>query len=110
MLTTITKPVSLALILLWTHARGEMSNKAIPNAVTASLYSIVDKDGNEIDPTAQGFDGTTAYGVHMGNGQVYWAHSVFNDLYIKWPAGITEAQKAKVIAQLETTFLIIKQD
>ncbi len=57
MLTTITKPVSLALILLWTHARGEMSNKAIPNAVTASLYSIVDKDGNEIDPTAQGFDG-----------------------------------------------------
>jgi len=110
MLTTITKPVSLALILLWTHARGEMSNKTIPNAVTASLYSVVDKDGNEIDPTAQGFDGTTAYGVHMGNGQVYWAHSVFNDLYINWPAGITEAQKAKVIAQLETTFLIIKQD
>ncbi|UTV26389.1 hypothetical protein [Photobacterium atrarenae] len=110
MISTISKPVSQALILLWTHPRGEMSNKTIPDAANTPLYSIVDKAGAEIDPTVEGFDGTTAYGVHLGAGQVYWAHSVFNDLYIHWPDGISDADKNKVIDHLENTFLIIKQD
>lgn len=110
MISTITKPVSQALILLWTHPRGEMSNKTIPDAANAPLYSIVDKAGAVIDPNAADFDGTTAYGVHIGAGQVYWANSVFNDIYINWPEGISDANKNKVIEHLEKTFLVIKQD
>lgn len=110
MINSITKPVPLSLILLWSHERGELCNKTIAVAADKPLYSIVQKDGSLIDPSVQDYDGTDAYGVHLGNGQVYWANSVFNPLYIAWPDATTDAQKALVIAHLEQTFLIIKQD
>jgi hypothetical protein len=106
---TITKPVSLALILLWTHERGELSNKTITDAAAAPMGTLVDAAGAPIDPEAGDWAPTQAYGVHMANGQVYWANSVFNDKYIQWPATITDGDKAAVMAHLETQFLIIKQ-
>lgn len=110
MIPSITKPVSLSLVLLWSHERGEFSNKPIPAAADKPERSIVTKDGELIDPSVADYDGTDAYGIHMGNGQVYWANSLFNPLYVVWPDGTSEAQKALVIAHLEKSFLIIKQD
>ena len=109
MITSITKPVSLALILLWSHERGELCNKTIPAAADKPMYSLVTVDGDAIDPSAADYNGSDAYGIHVGNGQVYWANSVFNAMYIAWPDGITDEKKAKVIAHLEKSFLIIKQ-
>jgi hypothetical protein len=110
MITSITKPVSLSLVLLWSHERGELCNKTIPAAADKPVFSIVQKDGALIDPSVADYDGTDAYGVHIGAGQVYLANSVFNPLYIVWPDGTTDAKKALVIAHLEKAFLIIKQD
>lgn len=110
MITSITKPVSLALKLLWSHERGELCNKTIPAAADKAAFSLVKKDGTQIDPSAGDYDGTDAYGVHIGAGQVYWANSVFNPSYIVWPDGISDAKKTLVIAHLEKSFLIIKQD
>ncbi|MDC5723098.1 hypothetical protein [Vibrio europaeus] len=109
-INSITKPVALSLKLLWSHERGEMCNKTILAAADKPEFSIVQKDGALIDPTVDGYDGTDAYGVHLGQGQVYWAHSVFNPLYIVWPDGTTAEAKSLVIAHLEKSFLIIKQD
>jgi len=108
MITSITKPVSLSLMLLWSHERGELCNKTIPAAADKVAFSLVKKDGTQIDPSVADYDGTDAYGVHIENGQVYWAHSVFNSAYIAWPDGTTEPQKTLVIAHLEKSFLIIK--
>ena len=110
MITSITKPVSLSLIILWNHERGELCNKQIPAAADKPLYSLVQKDGTLIKPSAADYDGTDAYGVHVGNGQVYYANSVFNPLYIVWPEGTDAVKKALVIDHLEKSFLIIKQD
>jgi len=73
------------------------------------MGTLVDKDGAVLDPADVGWAPTNAYGVHMENGQVYWAHSVFNDVYVQWPAGITAGDKTAVIEHLEKQFLIIKQ-
>jgi hypothetical protein len=107
---TINKPVSLALKLLFSHERGELCNKTIPAAADKVEFSLVKKDGTQIDPSVVDYDGTDAYGVHVAAGQVYWANSVFNPLYIVWPDGTTEPQKTLVIDHLEKSFLIIKQD
>lgn len=105
---TINKPVSLALILLWSHERGELCNKHIPAASTEPQYSLVNKDGGAIDITVADYDGSDACGIHTGNGNVYYANAVFNGLYIAWPDGITDQVKTLISAQLEKTFLIIK--
>ncbi len=105
----INNSVSLALILLWSHPRGELCNKTITAAATTSQYSIVNSVGEAIDITVDNYDGTDAYGVHMGNGVVYWANAVFNSKYIVWPADITDPVKALITAQLEKAFLIIKE-
>jgi len=110
MILSITKPVPLSLKLLWSHERGELCNKSIPAAVDKPEFSLVQKNGSAIDPTVADYDGTDAYGVHIGGSQVYYANSVFNPLYIVWPDGITEPQKTLVIDHLEKSFLIIKQD
>jgi len=110
MIASITNKVALSLVLLWSHERGELCNKQIPAATDKPEFSLVKKDGSAIDPSVADYDGTDAYGVHIGNGQVYWANSVFNPLYIAWPDGTTEPQKALVIDHLEKSFLIIKQD
>lgn len=102
------KPVSLSLILLWTHERGELSNKSIAAAAPLPMGTVVDKDGAVLDPSAGDWDPTQAYGVHMQYGQVYWANSVFNDQYVIWPSDITPADKQAAIDHLEKTFLIIK--
>lgn len=105
---TITNQVSLALILLYSHERGELCNKTITAAATAPMYSIVDKDGLPIDVSDENYDGSDAYGIHTGSGTVYWANSVFNTEYIVWPDGITDPVKLLVIDQLEKSFLILK--
>lgn len=105
---TITKPVSLALILLWAHERGELCNKTIAAAADKPLYSLVNKDGDSIDITTPDYAGADAYGVHTGNGVVYFANAVFNGVYIKWPKDTTDQVKALINAQLEKSFLIIK--
>lgn len=110
MISSITKPVSLSLVLLWSHERGELCNKTIPAASDKPQFSLVKEDGSLIDPSVADYDGTDAYGIHTGHGQVYWANSVFNPLYVVWPEGTTAVQKALVIAHLEKSFLIIKQD
>lgn len=110
MITSISNKVSLALVLLWSHERGELCNKKIPAAAGNPEYSLVKKDGSNIDPSVADYDGTDAYGVHVSAGQVYWAHSVFNPKYIAWPDDTTSDQKSLVIAHLEKSFLIIKQD
>ncbi|GLT20527.1 hypothetical protein GCM10007938_43120 [Vibrio zhanjiangensis] len=109
-INSITKPVALSLKLLWSHERGEMCNKTIPAASDKPDFSIVQKDGALIDPSVEDYDGTDAYGIHLGHGQVYWANSVFNPIYIVWPDSTTDEAKALVIAHLEKSFLIIKQD
>lgn len=110
MIKSISNHVSLALKLLWSHERGELSNKHIAAAADKPEFSIVTKDGVLIDPSADDYDGSDAYGVHVSGGQVYWANSVFNPVYLVWPDGTTDAKKALVAEQLEKTFLIIKQD
>lgn len=105
---SFSKPVSHSLILLWSHERGELSNKSIPSAAAHPMGALVDKAGAVLDPAAPEWDPTQAYGIHMQYGQVYWAHSVFNSEYVIWPDGITSDDKQAVIDHLETTFLIIK--
>ena len=105
---TINMPVSMALILLWSHERGELCNKQIPAASAEPQLSLVNKDGGAIDITAPDYDGSDAYGIHMGDGTVYYANAVFNSLYIEWPENTTDQVKALIIAQLEKSFLIIK--
>jgi len=104
----INMPDSMALKLLWSHERGELCNKQIPAASTNPELSLVNKDGDAIDTTVDNYDASDVYGVHMSNGAVYYAHSVFNGKYIVWPENITEPVKALIIAQLEKSFLIIK--
>lgn len=106
----IIKPVALSLKILFQHERAELCQKAILAAADKAAFSLVKEDGSQIDPTVEDYDGTDAYGVHVANGQVYWANSVFNPLYIVWPDDTTAPQKVLVIAHLEKSFLIIKQD
>jgi len=110
MIPSFTKPVALSLKLLWKHERGELCNEQIPAAAAQPELSLVKQDGSAIDPSVADYDGTDAYGVHIANGQVYYANSVFNPLYIAWPDATTDAQKSLVIAHLKKSFLIIKQD
>lgn len=105
----ITNKVSESLILLWSHERGEMCIKQIDAATTQPEWAIVTKEGNAIDVTTQNYDGSDAYGIHAGNGKVYWANCVFNTLYIAWPDGVTEPIKAAITEQLETAFIVIKE-
>ncbi len=109
MINSIVKPVSQSLLLLWTHERGELCNKTLTAAASYPMGTIVDKLGEPIDPTSASWDASQAYGIHMQKGQVYWAHSVFNDDYLHWPTGISDDDKHDVIAHLESQFLIIKQ-
>jgi len=109
MSTSITKPVSLALIVLWTHERGELFNETLPVAEEAPLYSVVNSAGQPIDITVQDYDGSDAYAINMGNGTVYYAHAVFNDKYIVWPDGIDAPTKALIKKQLKKSFLFIKE-
>lgn len=108
-MVTFTKPVPLSLKLLFSHEQGELCNKIIPAAADKPVFSLVKKDGSAIDPSVADYDGTDAYGIHLANGQVYWANSVFSAKYIVWPESTTEPQKALVIAHLENKFLIIKE-
>lgn len=101
---TFTNQVSLSLILLWSHVRGELCNKQIVAAEDKPMYSLVKSDGSAIAAA----DASTTYGVHTGQGTVYWANAVFNSEYIDWPSGATEPQKAAITAQLEKSFLIIR--
>ena len=105
---TIKNQVSLALILLFAHERGELCNKTIVAAASEPKFTIVNAAGAAIDITVADYDGTDAYGIHTGDGVVYWAHSVFNSKYIVWPADITEPVKTLIIDHLEKSFLIIK--
>ncbi|MBJ7539889.1 hypothetical protein [Marinomonas transparens] len=105
----ITNQVSESLILLWSHERGEMSIKQIDAAATQPDWTIVNKEGAAIDITVAEYDGSDAYGIHAGNGKVYWANSVFNSLYIAWPETITPPVKALITAQLEKAFIVIKE-
>lgn len=109
MITSITKPVSLALIVLWTHERGELSNEILPVAEATPLYSVVNSVGEAIDITVADYDGSDAYAINMGNDMVYYAHSVFNDKYIVWPDGIDATTKALIKKQLKKSFLFIKE-
>lgn len=104
----IENQVSLGLILLWSHERGEMCRKMIFAAKDVPKYSLVDKAGAEIDIAAEGYDATHVYGVHIGDGVVCWAHCVFNKEYIGWPESIISDQKDLIVSHLEKTFLIIK--
>lgn len=104
----IKNQVSLALILLWSHERGELCNKTIVAAAAEPKYTVVNKDGGAIDIAVASYDGTDAYGIHMGDGVVYWANAVFNSAYIEWPNGIAEPVKSLIIDHLEQSFLIIK--
>lgn len=101
---TITNQVSLSLILLWSHVRGELCNKTIDAAADKPMYSLVKADGSAIDKATA----ATAYGVHTGSGVVYWANAVFNSDYIVWPDATTDLQKTAITAQLEKSFLIIR--
>jgi len=105
---TIQNKVSLALILLYSHERGELCNKDIPAAAATPQYSIVNKDGDSIDITVADYNGADAYGIHMGNGVVYWANSVVNTAHIVWPDTITDPVKTLIIDHLEKSFLILK--
>jgi len=101
----ITNKVSLSLILLWSHERGELCNKQIPAAADKPLWSLVKPNG---DAVAASTDATVAYGVHTGDGTVYFANAVFNSEYIVWPDGASDVQKTGFIANFEKSFLIIK--
>ncbi len=101
--------VSLTLILFWSHERGELCNKPIPAAAATPQYSIVNEDGESIDTSVENYAGEDAYGIHIGNGIVYWANSVFNSTYIAWPDDITDPVKALISSKLEKAFLIIKE-
>ena len=105
---TINMPVSMALKLLWSHERGELCNEQIPAASAAPEFSLVNEDGGAIDITVADYDGSDAYGIHTGNGTVYYANAVFNGQYIAWPDGTTDQVKALITAQLKKSFLIIK--
>ena len=105
---TFTNKVSLALVLLYSHERGELCNKDIPAAAAEPEFTIVNAAGGAIDITVVDYDGTDAYGIHMGNGVVYWANSVINTAHIVWPATITDPVKTLIIDHLEKSFLILK--
>ncbi len=107
-ISEIVKPVARSLKLLWSHERGEMCIDLIPAAATIPEFSMVDKQGLLIDVTANDYAPTDVYGIHVAGGQVYWAHSIFNDLYINWPVGITTEQKAAIIEHFKSTFVFIK--
>lgn len=105
----ITNRVSDSLKLLWSHERGEMCIKQIDAAAIQPEWAIVTKEGSLLDVEADGYDGSDAYGVHVGNGKVHWANSVFNALYIMWPEGVTDPIKMAIIEQLEKSFIVIKE-
>ncbi|WP_353499249.1 hypothetical protein [Vibrio sp. CB1-14] len=86
-----------------------MCNKTISAAAQWPMGTLVDKHGAKIDPTTASWDASQAYGIHMQKGQVYWANSVFNDLYLHWPTGMSDGDKQDVIDHLESQFLFIKQ-
>ncbi len=103
-----TKPVSLSLIMLWTHERGEFATQYISAAAALPVGTLVDEAGAAIDPTPVEFDATTTYGVVFPNGMVYHSWSIFNDKYILWPDGIDPAVKQAIIDHLANQNLIIK--
>lgn len=105
----ITNKVSESLIRLWSHEKGEMCIKQMDAAISLPEWSIVNKDGAAIDISVADYDGSDAYGIHAGGGKVYWAHSVFNTLYVAWPDGVTEPAKTLIAEQLEKTFIVIKE-
>lgn len=105
----ITNKVSESLIRLWSHEKGEMCIKQMDAAMLLPEWSVVTKDGAAIDTTVDGYDGSDAYGIHAGGGKVYWAHCVFNTLYIAWPEGVTEPVKTLIAEQLEKAFIVIKE-
>ncbi len=109
MITSITKPVSLGLIVLWAHERGEFFSETLAVDATVPLYSVVNSAGEKIDITVDDYDGSDAHGIKMGNDTVYYAHSIFNDKYIIWPDGIDVATKLLIKNQLKKSFLIIKE-
>lgn len=107
-MSAIKNQVALSLILLWSHEKGELCNKIIPQASSQPELTIVNANGQAIDTSVENYDGSDAYGVHLKNGTVYWANAIFNAEYIVWPESIDQDKKALIIAQLEKSFLIIK--
>ncbi|UVD31947.1 head decoration protein D [Vibrio phage vB_Va_Val-yong3] len=102
------KPVSLSLIMLWTHERGEFTNQYIAAAAGLPIGTLVDESGAVIDINAADFDATTAYGVVWENGMVYHSWTIFNAAYILWPDGADPVDKQAVIDHLATKNIILK--
>lgn len=105
----IKKPVDLSYILLYTHECGDLTNDQIPDAAATPDFSIVDANGQIVNVESDDAESDiTAYGVHIGGGQVYHSLSVFNDKYIAWPDGMNDENKAKIREQLKKNHLILK--
>lgn len=102
------KPVSLSLIMLWTHERGEFTTKHIAAVAGLPIGTLVDEAGAVIDTSSPDFDATTTFGVVWENGMVYHSWTIFNAAYILWPDGTDPADKQAVITHLESKNIILK--
>lgn len=82
----------------------DLSFKSIPAAADKPIGSFVKSDG----AASTAGTATSFYGLHGGNGQVFYSMSVLNAHGITWPDGITEPQKTAAIAELEKKNLVIR--
>jgi hypothetical protein len=109
MIGEFNKPVALSFKLLWEHDKGEFSHVYIAAAADKPEFSFVNKAGAIIDVESAEYTVADVFGVHIGGGKVYWAHVMFNNLYLNWPDSITPEQKTALQGHLlHTKFIAIK--
>lgn len=81
-----------------------LSWKEIPAAAATPTGSFVKKDGS---PSTAG-TASSFYGLHVGEGKVFYALCVLNAHGLAWPEGMTDAQKGAVLEQLEKTHVVVR--